>query len=241
MSVTARDDVPFFGPALPNPAIFKKVRGNKACDSNYCIPSQCSFIIWFQTWCLFSLWLFSFQGPEFHEFLFTKLINAEYACYKAEKFAKLEVSCWKAFKTFLAFSKYVFNLPLCVYVCEERTRSALLETLYEEIHVNSQAMMGVGGDDDKLENGGAGGGGFFESFKVTEEAAAKAGASDWLLHENSANKTIITKLFALSKSCVLFSNLQLKQRLRYENYYLQRAWIYQTYCLTFYKWSLETT
>lgn len=32
------------------------------------------------------------QGPEFHEFLFTKLINAEYACYKAEKFAKLEVS-----------------------------------------------------------------------------------------------------------------------------------------------------
>lgn len=32
------------------------------------------------------------QGPEFHEFLFTKLINAEYACYKAEKFAKLEVN-----------------------------------------------------------------------------------------------------------------------------------------------------
>lgn len=34
----------------------------------------------------------SFQGPEFHEFLFTKLINAEYACYRSEKFAKLEVS-----------------------------------------------------------------------------------------------------------------------------------------------------
>ncbi|XP_034550731.1 rap1 GTPase-activating protein 1 isoform X7 [Notolabrus celidotus] len=100
VSVTARDDVPFFGPALPNPAVFHK-------------------------------------GPEFHEFLFTKLINAEYACYKAEKFAKLE----------------------------ERTRSALLETLYEEIHVNSQAMMGVGGEDDKLENGSGGGGGFFESFK----------------------------------------------------------------------------
>ncbi|XP_077454904.1 rap1 GTPase-activating protein 1 isoform X8 [Stigmatopora argus] len=100
VSVTARDDVPFFGPALPNPAVFKK-------------------------------------GLDFHEFLFTKLINAEYACYKAEKFAKLE----------------------------ERTRSALLETLYEELHVNSQAMMGVGGDDDKLENGGGGGGGFFESFK----------------------------------------------------------------------------
>ncbi|XP_032444318.1 rap1 GTPase-activating protein 1-like isoform X8 [Xiphophorus hellerii] len=100
VSVTARDDVPFFGPALPNPAMFKK-------------------------------------GPEFYEFLFTKLINAEYACYKAEKFAKLE----------------------------ERTRSALLETLYEELHVNSQAIMGVGGEDDKLENGNAGGGGFFESFK----------------------------------------------------------------------------
>uniref|UniRef100_A0AAR2INE5 Rap-GAP domain-containing protein n=1 Tax=Pygocentrus nattereri TaxID=42514 RepID=A0AAR2INE5_PYGNA len=100
VSVTARDDVPFFGPALPDPAIFKK-------------------------------------GPEFHEFLFTKLINAEYACYKAEKFAKLE----------------------------ERTRAALLETLYEELHINSQAMMGLGGDEDKLENGGGGSGGFFESFK----------------------------------------------------------------------------
>lgn len=31
------------------------------------------------------------QGLEFRELLFTKLINAEYACYKAEKFAKLEV------------------------------------------------------------------------------------------------------------------------------------------------------
>uniref|UniRef100_A0A671YVD3 RAP1 GTPase activating protein n=1 Tax=Sparus aurata TaxID=8175 RepID=A0A671YVD3_SPAAU len=113
VSVTARDDVPFFGPALPDPAIFKK-------------------------------------GLDFREFLFTKLINAEYACYKAEKFAKLE----------------------------ERTRSALLETLYEELHINSQSMMGLGGDEDKLENGGGGGagggggggggGGFFESFKVRQ-------------------------------------------------------------------------
>ncbi|KAJ8360478.1 hypothetical protein SKAU_G00170030 [Synaphobranchus kaupii] len=100
VSVTARDDVPFFGPALPDPAVFRK-------------------------------------GAEFHEFLLTKLINAEYACYKAEKFSKLE----------------------------ERTRTALLETLYEELHVNSQSMMGLGGDDDKLENGAGGGGGFFESFK----------------------------------------------------------------------------
>uniref|UniRef100_A0A3P8Z175 Rap-GAP domain-containing protein n=1 Tax=Esox lucius TaxID=8010 RepID=A0A3P8Z175_ESOLU len=93
VSVTARDDVPFFGPPLPDPAVFRK-------------------------------------GPEFQEFLFTKLINAEYACCKAEKFAKLE----------------------------ERTRSALLETLYEELHINSQAMMGLGGDEDKMENGSGGGG-----------------------------------------------------------------------------------
>ncbi|XP_073937171.1 rap1 GTPase-activating protein 1 isoform X2 [Castor canadensis] len=100
VSVTARDDVPFFGPPLPDPAVFRK-------------------------------------GPEFQEFLLTKLINAEYACYKAEKFAKLE----------------------------ERTRAALLETLYEELHIHSQSMMGLGGDEDKMENGGGGGGGFFESFK----------------------------------------------------------------------------
>jgi hypothetical protein len=32
-----------------------------------------------------------FQGPEFREFLLSKLLNAELACYKAEQFAKLEV------------------------------------------------------------------------------------------------------------------------------------------------------
>ncbi|XP_063173472.1 rap1 GTPase-activating protein 1 isoform X4 [Candoia aspera] len=100
VSVTARDDVPFFGPPLPNPAVFQK-------------------------------------GPDFQEFLLTKLINAEYACYKAEKFAKLE----------------------------ERTRAALLETLYEELHLNSQSVMGLGGDEDKMENGSGGSSSFFESFK----------------------------------------------------------------------------
>ncbi|XP_053156399.1 rap1 GTPase-activating protein 1-like isoform X11 [Hemicordylus capensis] len=98
VSVTARDDVPFFGPPLPNPAVFKK-------------------------------------GAEFREFLLAKLINAEYSCYHAEKFAKLE----------------------------ERTRSALLESLYEELQIRSRSMMGLAsGDDDKIENGG---GGFFENFK----------------------------------------------------------------------------
>ena len=53
VSVTARSDVPYFGPSLPCPAVFKK-------------------------------------GPEFKEFLLTKLINAENACYKAERFSTLE-------------------------------------------------------------------------------------------------------------------------------------------------------
>uniref|UniRef100_A0A8V0YZT8 RAP1 GTPase activating protein n=1 Tax=Gallus gallus TaxID=9031 RepID=A0A8V0YZT8_CHICK len=99
VSVTARDDVPFFGPPLPDPAVFRK-------------------------------------GPEFQEFLLTKLINAEYACYKAEKFAKLE----------------------------ERTRAALLETLHEELQGRSQAMLGMGPDEERPDNGSAPG--FFESFKV---------------------------------------------------------------------------
>ncbi|XP_061235486.1 rap1 GTPase-activating protein 1 isoform X1 [Neopsephotus bourkii] len=99
VSVTARDDVPFFGPPLPDPAVFRK-------------------------------------GPEFQEFLLTKLINAEYACYKAEKFAKLE----------------------------ERTRAALLETLHEELQARSQAMLGLGPEDERPDNGSAAPG-FFESFK----------------------------------------------------------------------------
>ena len=52
--MTARSDVPFFGPTLPASATFEK-------------------------------------GPALKEFLLTKLINAELACYKAERFAKLEV------------------------------------------------------------------------------------------------------------------------------------------------------
>ncbi|KAG7281435.1 hypothetical protein CRUP_029884 [Coryphaenoides rupestris] len=95
VSVTAREDVPPFGPPLPNPAVFKK-------------------------------------GPEFRDFLLTKLINAENACYKSDKFAKLE----------------------------GRTRAALLDNLHDELHRQSQATLGVslaGGEDDRLENGGHGG------------------------------------------------------------------------------------
>ena len=35
-----------------------------------------------------------FQGLEFREFLLTKLTNAENACCKSDKFAKLEVRAW---------------------------------------------------------------------------------------------------------------------------------------------------
>uniref|UniRef100_A0A672I537 Rap-GAP domain-containing protein n=1 Tax=Salarias fasciatus TaxID=181472 RepID=A0A672I537_SALFA len=105
VSVTAREDVPPFGPPLPNPAVFKK-------------------------------------GPEFRDFLLTKLINAENACYKSDKFAKLE----------------------------GRTRAALLDNLHDELHRQSQATLGLGqvGEEDKLENGGHGG--LLESFKALWQA-----------------------------------------------------------------------
>ncbi|KAG9351639.1 hypothetical protein JZ751_022890 [Albula glossodonta] len=100
VSVTAREDVPTFGPPLPNPTVFKK-------------------------------------GPEFREFLLTKLINAENACYKSDRFAKLE----------------------------GRTRAALLDNLHDELHRQTQARLGLGlgSDEEKMENGSHGG--LLESFK----------------------------------------------------------------------------
>ncbi|KZC04633.1 Rap1 GTPase-activating protein 1 [Dufourea novaeangliae] len=77
VSVTARNDVPWFGPALPTPAVF-------------------------------------LRGVEFKEFLLTKLVNAENAAYKAEKFSKLEL----------------------------RTRSALLESLTEELQAKTAEFLG---------------------------------------------------------------------------------------------------
>lgn len=49
----------------------------------------------------------SFQGPEFRDFLLTKLINAENACYKSDKFAKLEVTHTTTLKT----PQHAFNHP----------------------------------------------------------------------------------------------------------------------------------
>ncbi|CAB3234010.1 unnamed protein product [Arctia plantaginis] len=79
VAVTARDDVPFFGPTLPQPSIFRK-------------------------------------GREFKEFLLTKLINAENACYKADKFAQLEL----------------------------RTRSSLLHNLVNDLKRKTNEFLGGG-------------------------------------------------------------------------------------------------
>ncbi|XP_049717013.1 rap1 GTPase-activating protein 2 isoform X5 [Elephas maximus indicus] len=104
VSVTAREDVPAFGPPLPSPPVFQK-------------------------------------GSEFREFLLTKLTNAENACCKSDKFAKLE----------------------------DRTRAALLDNLHDELHSHTQAMLGLGPEEDKFENGSHGG--FLESFKPPGGAA----------------------------------------------------------------------
>ncbi|XP_035480345.2 rap1 GTPase-activating protein 2-like isoform X3 [Scophthalmus maximus] len=102
VSVTAREDVPPFGPPLPNPAVFTK-------------------------------------GPEFREFLLTKLINAELSCYKSDRFARLE----------------------------ERTRAALLDTLHDELHRRSQSMLGItsGPEDEGRGENGHAHGGLLESIK----------------------------------------------------------------------------
>ncbi|XP_067112751.1 rap1 GTPase-activating protein 2-like [Osmerus mordax] len=135
VSVTAREDVPPFGPPLPNPAVFKK-------------------------------------GPEFREFLLTKLINAETACYKSDRFARLE----------------------------ERTRAALLDGLHDELHRHTQSMLGVGvgPDDDRAENGHAHGG-LLESIKramrgrsVSMEMMAKGGGGlpTSLTHSSSETSSV---------------------------------------------------
>ncbi|XP_051956501.1 rap1 GTPase-activating protein 2-like isoform X5 [Xyrauchen texanus] len=77
------------------------------------------------------------KGPDFREFLLTKLINAELACYRSNRFAKLE----------------------------ERTRTELLDNLHNELHKHTQAMLGqpLSADEERMENGGHGG--ILESIK----------------------------------------------------------------------------
>ncbi|KAI4878770.1 hypothetical protein NFI96_028768, partial [Prochilodus magdalenae] len=134
VSVTARDDVPQFGPPLPNPPVFKK-------------------------------------GPEFREFLLTKLINAELACYRSDRFAKLEVSIKRTAALYLS-QKWINKdgIKFCRhYLTEligcERTRTALLDSLHNELHKQTQTMLGhaVSSEEERMENGGHGG--ILESIK----------------------------------------------------------------------------
>ncbi|CAI9741328.1 rap1 GTPase-activating protein 1 isoform X4 [Octopus vulgaris] len=80
VAVTARDNVPSFGPSLSQPAIFNK-------------------------------------GPDFREFVLTKLINAELACFNAAQFAKLG----------------------------DRTRAALLDSLYDDLDKSNAEIFGASG------------------------------------------------------------------------------------------------
>ncbi|XP_039756223.1 rap1 GTPase-activating protein 1 isoform X2 [Pararge aegeria] len=83
VAVTGRHDVPFFGPTLPQPPIFRK-------------------------------------GRELKEFLLTKLINAENACYKAFKFAELE----------------------------QRTRASLLQGLADKLKEKTVEFLGTGAGNE---------------------------------------------------------------------------------------------
>uniref|UniRef100_A0A0N5C0Z8 Rap-GAP domain-containing protein n=1 Tax=Strongyloides papillosus TaxID=174720 RepID=A0A0N5C0Z8_STREA len=111
VSVTARNDVPFFGPTLPSPSIFKK-------------------------------------GQEFKNFLLTKLINAENAAYKSEKFAKLaertRISLLDTLYATLKERSEFYGLAFLDSTekkfakLAERTRISLLDTLYATLKERSE-------------------------------------------------------------------------------------------------------
>ena len=65
---------------------------------------------------------------------------------------------------FVCLCLYAFRVCVCKW--QGRTRAALLDNLHDELHMQTQATLGLGtgGDEDKLENGGHGG--LLESFKV---------------------------------------------------------------------------
>ncbi|XP_035705517.1 rap1 GTPase-activating protein 1 isoform X3 [Folsomia candida] len=118
VNVTARDDVPFFGPTVPSPPIFD-------------------------------------NGPELREFLLTKLINAESACYKAEKFSKLEM----------------------------RTRASLLSSLVDEVRRKSVEFLGSCGSIDSMGNGtgvstGSAGSRFMETVRKALSSAKNNSATN---------------------------------------------------------------
>ncbi|XP_065341450.1 rap1 GTPase-activating protein 1 isoform X3 [Cloeon dipterum] len=155
VSVTARDDVPFFGPALPSPAIFKK-------------------------------------GPEFREFLLTKLINAENACYKAEKFAKLEC----------------------------RTRASLLASLVDELRLKSMEFLGqtpvsAAPDTPKAEKPDSAGSRFIESVRKVITRKNPSNSSETSLNVaniNNNNVVMSTKKIAAPKAPATGDNVQTNGR-----------------------------
>lgn len=156
VSVTARDDVPFFGPTLPNPAVFRK-------------------------------------GTELKEFLLTKLINAENACYKAEKFAKLEL----------------------------RTRTSLLQNLVEELKEKTREFLGAdvcnGGatspapDTPKSDNSNAGSR-FIDTVKKALIARVRSQSVDANL-VSETNGRLSTSNGKKTKESTIVENIQVSSRI----------------------------
>ena len=149
VSVTARSDVPYFGPSLPNPPVFKK-------------------------------------GEEFKEFLLTKLINAENACYKAEKFSTLE----------------------------RRTRSCLLSNLTEQLcsltaeYLNSQVTQSTtsqtnsNSKGDKTE--------FSQTGILNSVKKALIGRTKSYAPTNMGNQITAPKITSTQKSAVEVRNISNK-------------------------------
>ena len=111
VSVTARSDVPYFGPSLPSPPVFRR-------------------------------------GPQFRDWLLNKLINAETACYKAEKFSKLE----------------------------QRTRATLLNNLVEDLNKKTSEFFESPEEDNvgkmvKVESS------FFKNMKKVIASRSKSSGS----------------------------------------------------------------
>ncbi|KAJ8894442.1 hypothetical protein PR048_007096 [Dryococelus australis] len=142
VSVTARDDVPFFGPMLPSPAVFMK-------------------------------------GPEFKQFLLTKLINAENACYKAEKFSKLEL----------------------------RTRTSLLQSLVDELRDKSNEFLSGGDfpsapDTPKSDSSASGGPGsrFIETVRKALKIAGSQPQQPQLSHSvENTTPTLLRRVWSSTK------------------------------------------
>ena len=139
VSVTARSDVPFFGPSLPSPPVFRR-------------------------------------GPQFREWLLNKLINAETACYKAEKFSKLN----------------------------QRTRATLLNNLVEDLNKKTSEFFETSEEETvgkmvKVESS------FFKNMKKVIANRSKSNGSQDLGKAYSNLAVATPKMLPKSKSSQMFS------------------------------------